>query len=175
LVSSGCDNSTTMKKLLRFCLLLCLIRLYLHTGRSPCSDRAKAEGFSKGHVKYRKLCFVNRQKPVITTEGRIVTGYRIDTGRTAAGRAGSFQSGRTSFFPVTALRAFTTGRTVTFFPELKRSGPPGGGPARVVRTGAGGRGGSAGQTNRHGESADQEILIRRDVGDEPAVVSNGGV
>ena len=53
--------------------------------------------------------------------------------------------------------------------------PAGGGPARVAQTGAGGRGGSAGQTNRHGESADQEILIRRDVGDEPAVVSNGGV
>ena len=58
---------------------------------------------------------------------------------------------------------------------VERSGPPGGGPARVAQTGAGGRGGSAGQTNRHGESADQEILIRRDVGDEPAVVSNGGV
>ena len=64
---------------------------------------------------------------------------------------------------------------VTVLSGVERSGPPGGGPARVAQTGAGGRGGSAGQTNRHGESADQEILIRRDVGDEPAGVSNGGV
>ena len=40
-------------------------------------------------------------------------------------RAGSFvQSGRTSFFPVPVLRSSTTGRTVTFFPELNESARP---------------------------------------------------
>ena len=40
-------------------------------------------------------------------------------------RAGQFvQSGRTSFFPVPVLRTSTTGRTVTFFPELNEPARP---------------------------------------------------
>ena len=60
-------------------------------------------------------------------------------------RAGRFvQSGRTSFFPVPVLRTSTTGRTVTFFPELNEPARPaaarpvsrvGGRRASAVRTG----------------------------------------
>ena len=81
----------------------------------------------------------------------------------------------TKFFPNWSAEKNIFSANEFVLSGVERSGPPGGGPARVAQTGAGGRGGSAGQTNRHGESADQEILIRRDVGDEPAVVSNGGV
>ena len=47
---------------------------------------------------------------------------RTETGRTAVGLFVQF--GRTTFFPVPVLRTFTTGRTVSFFPELNEQARP---------------------------------------------------
>lgn len=96
-------------------------------------------------IKLRKpaLCL-----PVGTKPERVgdVDSEPIKGGLTRAGPppVGRFvQSGRTTFFPVPVLRTSTTGRTITFFPELNEPARPA--AARPVSRDAGGQaaGGSA--------------------------------
>lgn len=70
-------------------------------------------------------------------------------GRRQAGRF--VQSGRTAFFPVPVLRTSTSGRTVSFFPELNEPARPA--AARPVSHDMGGlaAGGSAVRTERRGQ------------------------
>ena len=80
----------------------------------------------------------------------------VDTDKGRNERAGPppvgrfVQSGRTSFFPVPVLRTSTTGRTVTFFPELNEPARPA--AARPVSGDMGGQaaGGSAVRPKRRG-------------------------
>jgi hypothetical protein len=67
--------------------------------------------------------------------GRAASTRTWDSGRRQAGRF--VQSGRTAFCPVPVLRTSTTGRTVTFFPELSEPARPA--AARPVSHDAGGQ------------------------------------
>jgi len=104
----------------------------------------------------------------------------VDTGTGRNERAGPppvgrfVQSGRTSFFPVTALRAFTTGRTVTFFPELNEPARP---AAARPESSESGRAGARAARGRRIDKRVGGSKVPRPArrSDEPAGVSNGGV
>ena len=132
----------------RLCLLFLLRKLMHNNPRWDCVHRKRLIGTLKRRI-YRNpgtlsfqtdiLCFGSRPERV--RAGTVTRG--TDTGRAAVGRAGSFYPERTGVLPLVTVPMGPplTGRTVTFFPEVERTGPPGGGPVRVAPTGPAAGGG----------------------------------